>query len=76
MVRYLLSCRQCEFNANVSDLSGLGSQLNAHESSCNGDPLLALQVERDQADSAIEVAGEAQLSLDREAEQLPACVSY
>ena len=73
MIRYFLSCKQCAFSEGATDLRGLGSQLNTHGSGCGCDPVLVLEGEQDQANSAIQVSGEAQTSPDREAQQVPLC---
>lgn len=55
MIRYVLSCKQCAFSADATDLRSLGSQLNTHGSDCGRDPVLVLDAEQDQANSAIQV---------------------
>jgi hypothetical protein len=72
-IRYFLSCKQCAFSAGATDLRGLGSQLNTHGSGCGRDPVLVLEGEQDQADSAIKVSGETQTSPDPEVLQVPLC---
>lgn len=72
-VRYFLSCKECGFSAEATDLRSLGSQLNTHGSSCAHDPVLVFRGAHDQADSAIEVPGEVQTSRDREVPQVPLC---
>ena len=57
MIRYV-SCKQCAFSADATDLRGLGSQFNTHGSDCGRDPVLVLDAEQDQADSAIQAPGE------------------
>ena len=57
-MRYVLSCLQCEFASDATDLRGLGLQLNRHAASCHCDPILVLKAEQDHADLASEVADE------------------
>ena len=69
VTRYLLSCKQCAFSADATELRTLGSQLNTHGSVCIRDPVLVLDAERDQTDSAVQIRDEPQTSSDRDAQQ-------
>jgi hypothetical protein len=42
MIRYIVSCKRCQFHTDAIDLSALGSLLNTHGASCQDEPLLAL----------------------------------
>jgi hypothetical protein len=42
MVRYVISCEQCRFRADATEIRGLGSQLIAHASICHTAPSLVI----------------------------------
>ena len=44
-MRYVVSCRVCEFIAEAYDLRSLGSQLITHASNCAHDPVLLIEKE-------------------------------
>lgn len=54
-MRYVFSCRRCEFIAYASDLRSLGSQLNTHALSCAHDPMLMM--ENEEGDVTIDPSG-------------------
>jgi hypothetical protein len=72
-VRYFVSCKECAFSAEATDLRGLGSQINTHGSDCAHDPVLVFEGAQDQADSAIKVPDESQTSRNRDVQQVPLC---
>jgi len=47
MVRYIISCKWCEFYADAGCLCDLGSQLNAHADRCHDEPLILVTEEDD-----------------------------
>jgi hypothetical protein len=48
MMRYVVSCKRCQFHADAIDLCALGSLLNTHGASCQDEALLALAETQDQ----------------------------
>ena len=45
MVRYIISCKQCEFRTETTSLVVLGSQMNAHACVCHDEPSIVLEEE-------------------------------
>lgn len=52
-MRYIFSCKLCEFSGDATDLHGLGSQINTHASSCHGDLVVMLEGKQNLGDSGI-----------------------
>ena len=42
MVRYVISCKGCEFSADATCLGDLGLQLKTHADRCHDEPLVVL----------------------------------
>jgi len=42
-MRFIVSCEQCTFKGDATDIRSLGAQINSHASTCNLAPLIALE---------------------------------
>ena len=47
MVRYIISCKGCDFSAETTCLGDLGTRLNTHADRCHDEPLVVLWEEDD-----------------------------
>jgi hypothetical protein len=66
MVRYIISCKWCEFRAETTSLAVLGSQMNAHACVCHDEPSL------EEEDGTRAVGAENALDRDLSRVRLPA----
>ena len=71
-MRYVISCKRCEFSADAKDIRDLGLQLNRHTSSCLDDPLLVL-VKDNPGECAVDVLGKTAVTREAEIRKATLC---